>query len=84
MNNHIVFLTAVRPSYRKFQATLKDIVLKLLVKEEGQEVLVEDVLKTVQRYLPDASSTSTTDQLTRQISLILRTKVERVGKARKS
>ena len=71
----------MRPSYEKYKATLKDCLGKILAKEEGQNVLVDDVVKSVMRYLPDESITNQS-QLIRQISLILGTKTERAGKTK--
>lgn len=65
----------------KYQSTLKNSLDKVLVKEKGQQVLVDDLLKSLDMYFPAA--TTNRAELLREISITLKTKAEHKGKGRK-
>ena len=72
----------MRQEYLKYQSTLKDSLDKIIVKESGQEIFVDDLLNNLRPHYHPVSTTNRSELL-KQISKVLGTTVEFRGKGRK-
>ena len=72
----------MRQEYLKYQSTLKDSLDKIIVKESGQEIFVDDLLNNLRPHYHPVYTTNRSELL-KQISKVLGTTVEFRGKGRK-